>query len=106
MQIEGAAPQTKFREAGRQNVSQQEPKNPLNPPSSHTSPVSRTPLPQRGKSGKKGRLEGITVETFCALKGVADIEMLVLAEMEKEFVMETDPVHVPEPELVHVPDMD
>jgi len=65
-QTEEAIAQIKLREAGRHIVSQQEPKNPLNPPSSHFSPVSTTPLPQRGKSGKKGRSEGIiwAVVTF------------------------------------------
>jgi len=38
--------------------------------------------------------------------GEADLVIVVLAEMDMDIVMETDPVHEPEPELVHVPDMD
>jgi len=83
-------------------TSQQEPKNPLNPPSSQYSEESTTPSPQTTIEGSKGKLEGITPVRLREM-GVLDAVPDMLIEMDTEFVIEPDEVQVAEPELVHVP---
>lgn len=83
-------------------TSQQEPKNPLNPPSSQYSEESTKPSPQTTIAGSKGKLEGITPVRLREM-GVLDAVPDMLIEMDTEFVIEPDEVQVAEPELVHVP---